>query len=67
MDTTQAIAVEATSTLSFDDAIEQAFTLARLRRMNPEDAWVEEQRVVIEQGRIAAFHVNLRVPVTEPH
>ena len=53
--------LSAMSDTSFEDAIEQAIARASRSLRNVSSAWVKEQRVVVENGAIARYQVNVQV------
>ena len=53
--------ISATSPESFDDAIAQGIARATKTLRNVKSAWVKEQRVDIDGGRITQYQVNLLV------
>lgn len=53
--------ISATSTKSFEDALQQGIARAGKTLRNITAAWVKEQRVRCENGRIAEYQVNLLV------
>jgi flavin-binding protein dodecin len=53
--------ISSTSPKSFDDAIQQGIARATKTLRNVRSAWVKEQRVDIEDGRITEYQVNLMV------
>lgn len=53
--------LSAMSNVSFEDAIEQAITRASQSLRNVSSAWVKEQRVIVENGAISSYQVNLNV------
>lgn len=53
--------ISATSTKSFEDAIEMGIDRASETLRNVRSAWVKEQQVRVENGRISAYQVNLMV------
>jgi len=53
--------LSAMSNVSFEDAIEQAITRASQTLRNVSSAWVKEQRVIVENGAISSYQVNLNV------
>ena len=55
------IEISATSDQSFEDAIQQGITRANETLRNVRSAWVKEQQVNIQDGRIIEFQVNLLV------
>ena len=61
MSVAKVIELTATSTKSFEDAIQQGVARATKTLKNVEGAWVKEQQVSIENGRISRYRVNLMV------
>jgi flavin-binding protein dodecin len=53
--------ISATSAQSFEDAIRQGVSRATQTLRNVRSAWVKEQQVRIEDGRIVEFQVNLMI------
>jgi len=53
--------ISSTSPKSFDDAIHQGIARATKTLRNVRGAWVKEQRVDIEDGKITEYQVNLMV------
>ena len=53
--------ISATSQKSFEDAIQQGIARATKTLRNVRSAWVKEQEVQIENDRIAAYKVVLKV------
>ena len=53
--------VTATSRHSFQDAIEQGVNRAIASYRNIEGAVVQEQKVLVEDGKIACYRVTLRL------
>ena len=51
----------ASSNKSFDDAVEAGIERAGKTLRNVTSAWVKEQRVKVEDGKIAHYQVNLMV------
>lgn len=50
-----------TSTTSFDDAVKEGIDRANKTLRNVEGAWVKDQNVLIEEGRITGYKVNLAI------
>lgn len=46
---------------SFEDAIEKGITRAAKTLKNVEGAWVKEQKVIVEHGKIVEYRVDLKV------
>ena len=53
--------ISSTSDKSFEDAIEQGVARAAKTLHNLRSAWVKEQEVQIENGKIASYKVILKV------
>jgi dodecin len=53
--------ISATSTESFDDAVKQGIDRASKTLRNITSAWVKDQNVMVENGKVTAFRVNLAV------
>lgn len=53
--------ISATSTESFDDAVKQGIERAAKTLRGITGAWVKDQNVMIENGRVSEFRVNLSV------
>ena len=53
--------ITSSSTKSFEDAIEQGIARAAKTLKNVEGAWIQEQKVVVENGKIAAYRINMKV------
>jgi hypothetical protein len=51
----------ASSTTSFDDAIQTGIKRASKTLKNVKGAWVENMKVVVKNGSISEYRVNLRV------
>ena len=50
-----------TSNTSFEDAINQGVTRATKTLRNVKSAWIKEQQVRCEEGRITEYQVNMMV------
>jgi flavin-binding protein dodecin len=46
---------------SFQDAVEQGIVRAAKTLKNVEGAWIQDQKVVIEKGRIVEYRVALKI------
>ena len=46
---------------SFQDAIEQGISRASKTLKNIEGAWVQDQKVVVEKGKIVEYRVAMKV------
>lgn len=53
--------ITASSPKSFEDAVEMGIARAVKTLKHVTGAWVQEQKVVVEDGRIAAYRVNMKV------
>ena len=53
--------ISSTSKKSFEDAIQSAVTRATQTLRNVRSAWVKEQQIQIEDGKIAEYQVNLMI------
>jgi len=49
------------STKSFEDAVEKGIARAVQTLKNVEGAWVKEQKVIVRNGKIAEYRVDLKV------
>jgi flavin-binding protein dodecin len=55
------IEISSDSSLSFQDAIEAGITRAEKKLKNVKGAWISEQKLTIEKGRISSYRVIMRV------
>jgi flavin-binding protein dodecin len=46
---------------SFEDAIEKGIARAAKTLKNVEGAWVKEQKVIVKNGKISEYRVDLKV------
>ena len=53
--------ISAVSNEGFEDAIEQGIARANKTLRNVESAWVKDQNVMIEDGNIKGYKVNLEI------
>ena len=53
--------ISATSEQGFEDAIQQAIARANKTLRNIEGAWVKDKNVMIQDGEITGYKVNLEV------
>ncbi len=53
--------VISTSTISFDDAIKKGIERAARTLDNVDGAWVQDQKVTVENGSISQFEVSLKI------
>ncbi len=61
MSVARIVEISSTSNQSFQDAIEQGVARATKTLRNVRSAWVKEQEVKIENGKIVTYRVNLMV------
>jgi flavin-binding protein dodecin len=61
MSVAKVIELTSTSNQSFEDAIQQGVTRASKTLKNVQGAWIKEQQVNIENGRISAYRVNMMI------
>ena len=53
--------ITAQSTKSFEDAIQQGIARAGQTLRNVQSAWINEQNVVVKNGKVTEWRVNMRV------
>ncbi|MEZ0272159.1 MAG: dodecin family protein [Methylophilaceae bacterium] len=53
--------ITASSKKSFQDAIEKGISRAAKTLKNVEGAWIQDQKIVITDGQISAYRVNMKV------
>ena len=53
--------ISSTSAKSFEDAVQQGISRASATLRHIRSAWVKEQRVRCEEGRIVEYQVNLKI------
>jgi flavin-binding protein dodecin len=53
--------ISATSTKSFEDALQQGIARATKTLRNVKSAWVKEQEVRVDGGRIVDYKVNMLI------
>jgi len=53
--------ITSSSTVSFQDALEKGIERANKTLKNVKGAWVQEQKVEVQDGRITAYRVNMKV------
>lgn len=61
MSVAKVIEISATSTKSFEDAVMQGVTRASDTLSSVKGAWIKDQKVVIKDGKIAEYRVNMKV------
>jgi flavin-binding protein dodecin len=53
--------ISSTSEQSFEDAIRQGLERATKTLRNVTSAWIKEQRVSLENGKVARYQVNMQI------
>ncbi len=53
--------ITASSKKSFDDALKTGVDRATKTLKNVEGAWIQDQKVVIKDGKIVEYRVNMKV------
>ncbi len=53
--------ITSSSTKSFDDAVEQGISRADKTLKNIKSAWVADQRVSVEDGKVSEYIVRMKV------
>ncbi len=53
--------ITSTSTKSFDDAVERGIARATKTLKKIRGAWIKDQKVDVENGKITRYRVNMRV------
>jgi flavin-binding protein dodecin len=61
MSVAKVIEISSTSPKSFEDAVNQGIERANKTVENVQGAWIKEQTVRIDKGRIVEFKVNMLV------
>jgi hypothetical protein len=61
MSVAKVIEVNATSSVSFQDAIERGIARVEETVENVKGAWVKEQKVEVENGKVSTYRVNMMV------
>jgi flavin-binding protein dodecin len=61
MSVARVVEISSTSTKSFDDAVAQGIERANQTLRNVRSAWVKEQKALVENGKVVAYKVNLKV------
>ncbi len=61
MSVAKVIELTATSSKSFEDAIQQGVKRAAKTLKNVEAAWIKEQQVVVKNGKVSGYRVNMMV------
>jgi len=53
--------ITASSTVGFEDAIQKGIERAGRTLQNIQGAWVQEHKVVVDDGKITEWRVNMKV------
>ena len=53
--------ISAESSKSFEDAIVQGINRANKTLKNVKGAWVQDQKLTVENGKVAMYRVNLKI------
>ncbi|ESZ24935.1 dodecin family protein [Mesorhizobium sp. L2C084A000] len=53
--------ITSSSNKSFQDAIEQGIARASKTLKNVKGAWIQDQKIVVQDGKIVAYRVNMKV------
>jgi flavin-binding protein dodecin len=53
--------ITSSSKKSFQDAIEKGIARASQTLKNVEGAWIQDQKIVVADGKISAYRVNMKV------
>ncbi len=53
--------INAASSKSFDDAIRTGIQRANKTLRNVKGAWIKEQKVVVKEGAVTEYRVNMKV------
>jgi flavin-binding protein dodecin len=61
MSIAKVIEISAESTQSFEDAVANGIDAAARSVRNIRSAWVKEQQVMVENGKISRYRVDLKV------
>jgi flavin-binding protein dodecin len=61
MSVAKVIEITSTSAKSFEDAIQKGIARADKTLNNVEGAWIKEQKVIVTDGKINGFRVNMLV------
>lgn len=61
MSVAKVIEITASSTKSFEDAVQLGISRAAKTLENVEGAWIKEQKVSIKDGKITGYRVNMMV------
>ena len=55
------VEVNSSSTISFEDAIQTGIAKVTETVKNVQGAWINEQKVIIKENKVAEYRVNLKI------
>ena len=61
MSVAKVLEISASSTKSFEDAIQTGINRVNTSVDQVQGAWIQEQKVVVEAGKITEYRVNMKV------
>jgi dodecin len=61
MSVARILELSSTSTESFEDAIQQGLDRANKTLRNVKSAWIKEQSINLEDGRVTTYQVNMLI------
>jgi flavin-binding protein dodecin len=61
MSVARVVEISSTSTKSFEDAVTQGIERANQTLRNVRSAWVKEQKAQVDNGKVVAYKVNMKV------
>lgn len=61
MSVAKIIEISAESSKSFEDAVQEGISRASKTVKNIKSAWIKEQQVVVEKGKVVAWRVDMKV------
>ena len=61
MSVAKVVEIYASSDKSFEDAIQKGVSRANKTLKNIRGAWIHEQKVDVEKGKVVAFRVSMKV------
>ena len=61
MSVAKVIEITASSPKSFDDAVARGIARAGEKIENIRGAWIKEQKVVVENGKVSEYRVDMKV------
>ncbi len=53
--------ISSTSTKGFEDAIQQGIDRATATLRNVQSAWIKEQQVNLDNGKVSSYQVNMNI------